>query len=310
MNLTNDLLVSVILPTYNRAHLLRRSIQSILDQTYQEFEIIVVDDCSSDSTEEVVKSFHDERIRYIRNEKHMGAPFSRNVGIRVARGEYIAFQDSDDIWLPRKLAKQINAFKNGPKELGVVYTSFWRIEGNKGICIPQPNFKRSEGDVHEILLETNFIGTPTAIVKKECFEKVGMFDEKLLRLQDWDLWIRISKYYHFKHINEPLAICYLQHDSISRNINAYIQALKYIVEKHFEEMSKRPKALGRHYYEIGALLCLSGKMREGKSYFFKAVKTYPFRIKLLFSIVFSLIGQKMFNKVAAIYLSKILKREL
>jgi glycosyltransferase involved in cell wall biosynthesis len=238
----------------------------------------------------------------------MGAPFSRNVGIRAACGEYIAFQDSDDVWLPKKLAKQMNAFKNGSEKLGVVYTSFWRVEGSKGVRIPRPNFKRSEGDIHEVLLKANFIGTPTAVVKKECFERVGMFDEILPRLQEWDLWIRISKYYHFKHINEPLVICYLQPDSISRDIDAYIQALKHIVEKYFEEMSKRSKILGKHYYEIGTLLYLSGKIREGKSYLFKAFKTYPFGVKLVFLTIFSFLGREAFKKITATYLTKILKR--
>ncbi|MGY0287368.1 MAG: glycosyltransferase family 2 protein [Candidatus Methanodesulfokora washburnensis] len=283
----NSSLISVILPTYNRARLLRRAIQSILNQTYQNFEIIVVDDCSNDNTEEVVKSFCDKRIRYIRNRRHMGAPFSRNIGIKVAHGKYIAFQDSDDIWLPKKLAKQINAFENSPKEVGVVYTSFWRIEEGKKVRIPPSNFRQYEGNIHEILLETNFIGTSAAMVKKECFEKVGMFDETLPRLQEWDLWIRISRYYLFRHINEPLVICHLQSDSISRNTNAYIQALKRISEKYFEEMLKKPKILGKHYYEIGILLCLNGEIQEGKSYFFKAVKTYP-NIKLLLSTVLSL----------------------
>ena len=307
MNLTNNPLVSVVLPTYNRAHLLRRAIQSILSQTYQHLEIIVVDDCSSDNTEEVAKSFCDERIRYVRNKERMGASFSRNIGIKVAHGEYIAFQDSDDVWLPRKLEKQMDAFKNSPREVGVVYTSFWRIDKDRVVRIPQSNYRKSKDNIHERLLETNFIGTPTAMVKKECFEKVGMFDETLPRLQEWDLWIRISRYYRFKHIDEPLVISYMQTDSISRNIGAHIQAQKRILEKYFEEISKKPKILGKHYYELGTLLCLNGNIQEGKSYFFKAVKTYPFNMKLLFSTALSLLGQEAYKKIATIYFNKILK---
>jgi glycosyltransferase involved in cell wall biosynthesis len=308
VNLANSPLVSVVLPTYNRAHLLRRAIQSILSQTYQNFEVIVVDDCSRDNTEEVVKRFCDERIRYVRNKERKGAPFSRNVGIKVARGEYVAFQDSDDEWLPKKLEKQVDVFKNSPKEVGAVYTSFWWIGEGRKVRVPQSNYRRSGEDIHGILLETNFITTSAAMVKKECFEKAGLFDETLPRLQDWDLWIRISIYYRFKHIDEPLVIRYLQPDSISRNIDAHIQAQKLILEKYFEEISKKPKILGKHYYEIGTLLCLNGNIQEGKSYFLKAVKTYPFNMKLLFSTALSLLGQEAYNKVATTYLNKILKR--
>ena len=110
--------VSVIIPTYNRAHLVGRAIRSVLNQTYQDFEIIVVDDGSTDNTEEVVKSFNDPRIRYIRHEKNRGGSAACNTGIRAARGEYIAFQDSDDEWLPEKLEKQMQVFENTPTGVG------------------------------------------------------------------------------------------------------------------------------------------------------------------------------------------------
>jgi len=294
--------VSIIIPVYNRAQLLSRSIRSVLNQTFQNFEVIVVDDGSTDDIESVVKSFNDKRIQYIRHEERRGAPAARNTGIRLARGRYIAFQDSDDEWRSEKLEKQMRAFENAPPDLGVVYTSFWRIENGRKNYIPPSNFKQKEGYIHEILLETNFIATPTAIVKKECFEKAGMFDESLPRLQEWELWIRISKYYRFKHIDEPLVNAYLQPDSISRNMNALIMARKLILEKHFEEISKKSALLGKHYYEIGALLCLNGEIEEGKSYFIKAIRTYPFNAKLLFSTLFSLLGKRAYNNVAKIYL--------
>jgi len=302
VTLKNSPLVSVIIPTYNRALLLGRAIQSILNQTYQNFEIIIVDDCSNDDTEKVVKRFYDERVRYIRHKERKGAAAARNTGIKAARGEYVAFQDSDDEWLSEKLEKQIRAFKNGSSDLGVVYTSLWQIGNGRKTYIPSSDIKQKEGNIHDVLLETNFISTPTAVVKKKCFERAGMFDENLPRVQEWDLWIRISKHYRFRHIDEPLVNAYLQHDSISRNMNALIVARKYISVKYFDEISKKPKLLGKHYFAIGTLLCLNGEIEEGRSYFFKAIKTYPFNTKLLFSTLFSLLDPSAYNKVAAIYL--------
>jgi glycosyltransferase involved in cell wall biosynthesis len=293
--------VSIVIPTYNRARLLRRAVQSILNQTYQNFEIIIVDDCSNDNTENVVKSFPDERIRYIRHEKNKGAVVARNGGIKAARGEYIAFQDSDDEWLPEKLEKQMKAFENGPPNLGVVYTSFWLIDGSTKTYSPPSYVKRTEGEIHDALLEVNFIGTPTVVVKKECFEKAGLF-KSLPRLQEWDLWIRISEHYSFSHVNEPLVNAYLQPDSISRNTNAFIIARKYILEKYFEEISKKPKILRRHYFEIGTLHCLNGEIEAGRSYFFKAIRINPFDAKLFLSTLFSIFGLGAYNKVASVYL--------
>jgi len=293
--------VSIIIPTYNRARLLGRAIQSIINQTYLNFEIIVVDDCSRDNTENIVRRFCDERIRYIRHGENKGAATTRNTGINAARGEYIAFQDSDDEWLSEKLEKQINAFKFGPPDLGVVYTSFWRIDRGRKTYIPSSDVKQTEGNIHDALLEKNFVNTPTAVVRKECFEKAGMF-ENLPRLQEWGLWLRISKHYCFKHINEPLVNAYRQPDSISRNINAFIMARKYILDKYFNEISKKPKLLGKHYFEIGTLLCLNGDIEAGRNYFFKAMRIHPFNAKLLLSTLVSIFGLKTYNKLAVLYL--------
>jgi glycosyltransferase involved in cell wall biosynthesis len=293
--------VSIIIPTYNRARLLGRAIHSILNQTYPNFEIIVVDDCSSDNTESVVRSFCDERIQYIRHEENKGAVAARNTGIMAARGEYIAFQDSDDEWFSEKLEKQIRAFEFGPPDLGVVYTSFWLIEGGRKTYYPSSDVKQTEGNMHHALLETNFVNTPTAVVRKECFEKAGMF-ENLPRLQEWGLWLKISKHYCFKHINEPLVNAYPQPDSISRNMNALIVAREHILQRYFEEISKKPKLLRRHYFEIGTILCLNGEIEAGRSYFFKAMRTHPFNAKLFLSTLASIFGLSTYNKLAVIYL--------
>jgi len=291
-------LVSVVIPTYNRALLLSRAIKSVLNQTYLNFEIIVVDDCSTDSTESVVKGFHDDRIRYIRHEKNQGASTARNNGIMASKGEYIAFQDSDDEWLSTKLEKQVNSFSFAPRDLGVVYTSFWLIDQGKKTLIPSSDMKQTEGKIYTALLKKNFVNTPTAVVRKECFEKVGMF-ENIPRLQDWELWLRISKYYYFKHLSEPLVTAHRQPDSISRNTDALISAWNYILSKHFAEISKEKKLLSKHYFGIGTLLCLKGDIKAGRNYFYKALRAHPFNAKLLLWTIASTFGLTTYNKYAA-----------
>ena len=119
----NNPTVSIIIPTYNRSRLIARAVKNVLNQTYQDFELIIVDDGSTDGTREVVAGFSDERIRYVQHDKNRGEAAARNTGIKVARGEYIASHDSDDEWLHEKLAKQIRAFENCSPEIGVVYTA-------------------------------------------------------------------------------------------------------------------------------------------------------------------------------------------
>lgn len=293
-------LVSVVLPTYNRARLLSRAVKSVLDQTYPNFELIVVDDCSTDDTEDVVKGFQDDRIRYIRHEKNQGAPIARNTGIKAAKGKYIAFQDSDDVWCSTKLEKQENAFNSAPTDLGVIYTSFWLIHNDKKTMVPSSHVKQTEGKIHNTLLAMNFVSMSSAIVKKECFEKVGMF-ENIPRFQDWELWLRISKYYSFKHLREPLVKVYRQSDSISRNADVLISARKYILSKYYNELSKNPKLLSKHYSDIGIFLCSKGDIKEGRKYFFKAVSVHPFNAKLLLWTIASIFGSTTYNKYSTFY---------
>ena len=291
--------VSVIIPTYNRAHLIGRAIQSVLNQTYQDFEIIIVDDGSTDDTEEVIKKFQrkDERIKYVKHEKNKGSSAARNTGIKLARGKYIAFQDSDDEWLPEKLEKQMRVFENAPERVGVIYTGYWRVEGSKRIYIPSPKVKRKEGYIHDNLLEGNFVSTQTAVVKRECLQLAGMFDERLPRLQDWELFIRISKAYEFKCVDEPLVVSHFTPDSISANQATLIEGLTLILEKHSEDFRKDRRLLAKWQYSIGNLLCQSGRMDQGRDYLLRAVKSYPLNIKYLVTAFVALFGERAYNKV-------------
>jgi len=295
--------VTVIIPTYNRAHLVCRAIQIVLNQTYKDFELIIVDDGSTDNTEDIIKEFKkkDERIKYIRHKKNKGGSAARNTGIKAAKGEYIAFQDSDDEWLPEKLKKQMEIFKNTSSKIGVVYTGFWRIKDNKKTYIPQSWVKQKNGNIYSEILKGNFVGTPTILTKKKCFKKVGSFDERLPQLQDWELVIRLSKYYNFKCIDEPLLTSYYTTDSISANHKALIEALELILVKHYKNFNNYKEILSRHYFALGKELYLDGDLINGRRYFIKAIKKYPLNIKYLLCYSVSFFGPRTFDKVKKIY---------
>jgi len=293
---------SIILPTYNRAELIGRAIKSILSQTYQDFEIIIVDDGSTDNTEEVVRSFDDKRIKYIVNRINKGAAFARNVGIKAAMGEYIAFQDSDDEWLPLKLEKQLKAFDVSPADVGVVYTGFWKIKDKKKYYVPFKWVKQKDGNIHKELIKGNFVGTPAVLVKKKCFKKSGLFDENLPGLEDWELFIRLSNYYNFKYIEEPLLIAYRSVDSISAYSNALAEALEIIIIKHFEYFAKDRKTLANHYFTMGISFFSNGETKKGRYYMISSFKLNPLNIKILLVTIFLFIlNQNLFNKLRNIY---------
>ena len=293
--------VSVIIPTYNRAHLITRAIRSVLDQTYGDFELIVVDDGSTDNTEGIVNGFNDPRIRYIRHDKNRGVAAARNTGIKAARGSYIAFQDSDDEWLPAKMEKQLQAFKNASPKVGVVYSGIWRIEGNKRKHIGYHDKKGKEEDLCHNLLKKSFIYIPSAVVRKECFTKVGMFDGEISPADDWELWIRISKYYHFKYVKGPLTRVYFTPDSLSSHMDEYVQAYQIILIKHEDEFKKDRKIFSAYLLLLGSSLCANGHFLQGKDYLLQSVKAYPLNILALGGIFASLWGEGFYLKMVKIY---------
>lgn len=205
-----DPVVSVIIPTYNREKLIVNAINSVMKQTYQDFDIMIIDDASTDNTESVIKGMNNDKIRYFKMEKNGGQCIARNYGIKQAKGEYIAFLDSDDEWLPAKLEKQLECFEKGPANLGSVYSySYSRDMIRKKTTLISGNYYR--GNILGKLMEGFCPPTPSLfMIKKEALEKVNYFDEKLITFVDLDLHIRIAREYLFDYVEEPLIIKYEQ----------------------------------------------------------------------------------------------------
>lgn len=219
-------MVSVIIPTYNRAHLIERSINSVLNQTYKDFELLIVDDASTDNTEEVVKRYADERIRYIKCEENGGASKARNRGIEEAKYDYIAFQDSDDEWHADKLEKQMNLMLGAPENVGLVYCEYHyhSVEGMEAFC-PERSIplEMKAGFIFPQLLLKNMVGTPTMLVKKECFDKLGVFSEGLTCLEDWELVLRIARNYQIAFVPESLMEVYATPQCVSNNLEGFLK---------------------------------------------------------------------------------------
>jgi glycosyltransferase involved in cell wall biosynthesis len=196
--------VSVVIPTFNRANYIREAIQSVLDQTFKDFEIIVVDDGSTDGTQQAVASFHDARIRYLR-ERHRGIGASMNAGIAASTGAYVARLDSDDTWLPNMLAIETAALEKNP-DLGAVYARAeamneqgQRLPTGRGMPLRYPE------DSFLSMLYEDSTSTITTIVRRACFEKAGPYDESLTTSEDWDMALRISRHYPLLFIDEVVA---------------------------------------------------------------------------------------------------------
>lgn len=198
-----DTFFSVIIPTYNRKPFLKKAIDSVLNQTHSALELIVVDDGSTDSTEELVSSYDDDRVVYIRQSNH-GVAHARNRGLEAAQYDNIAFLDSDDWWENDKLEKAADEMQKFP-DIKIFHTEeVWYRKGE--LLNQKKKHKKPSGDVYFNALPLCCISISTAVVKKEVFDSVGMFDEDLEACEDYDFWLRASNKYEVKLIPEYLTL--------------------------------------------------------------------------------------------------------
>src|SRR5438067_1269450 len=195
--------VSIIIPVYNAKKYLEETLQSVLAQTFQQFEIILVDDGSTDGTSEIIEKFSDRAI-CLKND-HRGPASSRNLGLQAARGSFIAFLDADDLWLPTKLEKQVAVMRAHP-EYGLI-TCDASMFCDSGVIATSSKARQpiATGHVLRQLLCSNWVGTSCAMVPRKCLEKVGAFDEEMFNGgEDWMLWLKIAAEYPVYFLDEPL----------------------------------------------------------------------------------------------------------
>ena len=232
-NIKKNPTISIIIPTYNREKYIVNAIKSCLKQTYKPKEIIVIDDCSKDNTKKLIKKIRDRRVEYIKLFSHKGASYSRNLGIRKAKGSYISFIDSDDAFLPEKLKKQINNLIKSNSDLD--FCKVKRIFADKIDIVPNPiqeNIINNGNIYNEILNNGNFISTQAILVKKSIIEKY-LFDEDMPRLQDYELLIRMLPSIKVSYTNETLVNSYMQADSISNSKLNIINAARLLLKKNY-----------------------------------------------------------------------------
>lgn len=229
-------LVSVIIPTYNRSDRILRAIESVLHQTYENIEVIIVDDCSSDDTAETIKQFalSDSRIKYFCLDQNSGPSKARNVGAEKASGEYIAFHDDDDEWFFDKLDFQMSLMLHDPA-IDMTFGQMARYDGDNLLNIVLSDFDwyNRKNVFFQEELRNNYIGAPTIVMKKEKFTSLGGFCEQLSALEDWEFAIRASQKLKVEYINTPLMEVNVLDQSVTRNIRNNVSTLQYIARNYY-----------------------------------------------------------------------------
>lgn len=289
-------MVSVILPVYNQERLIGRAIKSIISQNFNDFEILVIDDGSFDRSDEIVKEFRDPRIREVKHSRKMGKNIARNTGIGEAQGRFLAFLDAKDEWLPTKLEKQMTLARSGKEALGVIYSGYWVIEQDKKTLGKVPQKK---GDIfNEEIVQDWVSPTSCVLAKKECFDRVGGFDELLPACQDYDMWLRISKHFYFDFVKVPLANINFENDSkqglsaetAENQAKAEIEILRRF-DKEITEQSRafRKRIYSSHYFALSKQCIGQGNASLGRHFLKKAIGQKPLNINYWRSYFASLI---------------------
>lgn len=282
----NDATISIILPCYNGVRWISEAIESILDQTYRDFELIIIDDGSTDSSKEMVAShLSDERVHYVYQENR-GFSAAVNRGITEGSGNLIGFIGQDDLWMPNKLELQVKSFCE-LKEVDLVHSDYCfinhegRIIQMRDVKIPNVSLKK---EVVKRLFLGNFIGFETVLVKRKCFDEVGFFDERMVGFSDHDMWLRIAGSFNIGYLDLPLVkkrqhelqLSKVRRESVLKDEFLLVKKAidRYPFLKKFELTKSAPL-----YYEWGIALLQKGNTKGAKQKLLKAIRCEPWKLK-------------------------------
>ena len=269
-------MVSAIITTYKRPpEIVERAAKSVLSQSYKDIELIIVDD--SPDTYELRNAVCDmaltfgKNVRYIQHEKNMGACAARNTGLSVARGEYVAFLDDDDEWLPEKIEKQLNVIKQN-EDVALVYCGRYTYHALENVE-EQEKVSFYRGKVFDKLILNNFIGsTSFPLIRKTVIKELGGFDVNMPAAQDFEMWLRIAKNYEIDYVKEPL-VRYYVHDGeqITKNCRSKAEALDRLHKINKEYLETHPKAYATRLLRM-ATVCSNVDLKKARKLFWQALK--------------------------------------
>lgn len=269
--------VSVVIATYNRSSLLGRSIRSVLEQTYTDLELIVVDDASSDNTAEVVLRFSDRRIRYIRRDRNGSCPAARNTGLIASTGKFVAFNDDDDEWSPDKLERQMKVFEIAPAQVGVVYCDFWVVRNGEKELYRATHIMPEDGTPFRraLAFPESGIWLQTAVFRRECFEKAGMLDETLPIFSDAEIFFRVCRHYRLHHMSIPLVNLWLTPGSMMSAHAATAEDLKTILTRYWEDIRVDSRLKTKYFMKLSWETHLVGQQMRACKYLARGLITSP-----------------------------------
>lgn len=294
-----EVTVSVVIPTYDRSQLVRRAIDSVLAQTFRDFELLVIDDGSTDDTVQAIRRYQDPRIRLIQLPENRGVSAARNRGLSEAAGEFVAFLDSDDEWTPEKLERQVQRFLSAPANVGLIYTGGYTLNEGRAPTRFTPVHR---GDLFPVLLEENVIhATPSVMIRRSVVDRVGNFDEDIPAIEDYDYWVRISAHYRVDFLPDALVLHHdagqLERKSLDAATN--VAARNHFYAKHGAEM--RRLGVAHRFLEKSArrqLLSFHWNPKGARPLLYEALRLRPTDLGLYGLLARSWLPHRVFRWLA------------
>jgi len=287
--------VSIIIPTYNREDTISRAIESVLSQTHQDFEIIVVDDGSTDNTVAEVKSFDNECIKLVTHDSNLGQNPARNSGLNEARGKYISYLDSDDIFLPEHLELVIEKFETLPDLYGAVITGYEDVVDDNSVTYEIYDGGITFNDLSKDMYR-KIGGLSTITFKSEVIETTGYHDEEIINSTDLDFYFQILTKYEMYGINKVLCRRYKIDDSVSTDPDLVISGEQIILEKHGYKLTRKNRAERR--FERVIAFAETGQLYKARSELVECIRTYPIGLFYYYHFLISHFGERTFKKLA------------
>lgn len=279
--------VSVIIPTYNCGQYIGEAIESVFSQTYKNFEVIIIDDGSTDNSKAIIEGYslrYPNQIRYF-YQQNTGPSSARNIGILEARGQYIGILDADDIWTKDHLEESVKILESDPGKMIVHSNISWMSERGEILGTPKRKRKFLSGHIFEhLFLRRADVAMLTVLVRKDCFERLGLFDCGLDRLgcEDREMWLRVARAFEFHYIDKVLGFYRIRPGSMSKNKAKMVEGRYYIVDKFCSERGKnqllRRRALSKIHRDLADSLKSEKNFQESRKHYRKALLLWPFNI--------------------------------
>jgi len=280
--------ISIVIPTCNRPRLLSRAIQSVLNQTFSDFEVIIIDDGLKERADNVIEKINDNRIIYIQNKTNKGGSATRNIGIKKAQSSWIAFLDDDDEWKPEKLQEQYKVIRDFGDKIGFIFcgAEFFDQQNNNTKIKKYGADEKIKNYYKQYISLDLKVNTSVVVIRKNILEKVGYFDEDLPSNQETELMMRVTKICEGFCVNKVLVkVNFLEGEHVGGNIDRRIKGKELVLEKHWNELKKKPKILASYYYVIGDLYRAKKDFILAKNYYKKSWQKDRTKLKSLLLIV-------------------------